>query len=191
MSTRLLNLVAVMTLAGWSSLHAKEEAKPQDTKCPVTGKAVQKAFKTEYEGKTYHFCSGDCVGTFEKKLRDSVYAKIGGKAAVDASIDLFYKKILADDRVNHFFEDVNMKRQIRKQKEFVAAALGGPEPWTGKDLRKAHQHLDLTEKDFGIIAEHLQKTLEELKVKPELVADVMKIVGSTKDAVLNRKAASK
>ena len=45
-----------------------------------------------------------------------------------------------------------------------AAAFGGPKPWTGKDMRKAHKHLDLTEKDFNVIAEHLQAALKELKV---------------------------
>ena len=183
-------MTAAMALMSWNGLLAEEEKNAPGLKCPVTGNAAKKTITTEYEEKTYHFCSKDCVGTFEKKLSESVYGKIGGKAAVDATVDLFYKKVLADNRVNEFFEDVNMKRQIRKQKEFVAAALGGPEPWTGKDMRKAHQHLDLTEKDFGIIAGHLQATLEELKVKQELVAQVMKIVGSTKDAVLNRKPAS-
>ena len=74
-------------------------------------------------------------------------------------MELFYKKVLADKHVNHFFEDVSMKKQRKKQKAFLAAALGGPIPYKGKDLRKAHAFLDLKESDFGAIAEHLQAPL--------------------------------
>mgnify|MGYP000080639749 CR=1 FL=1 len=116
----------------------------------------------------------------------SIYARIGGQPAMDAAVDLFYKKVLADKRVNHFFEDVNMKRQIKRQKAFLSAAFGGPVAWKGKDMRKAHADLDLNEKDFNAIAGHLQSTLKELKVDPKLIAEVMAVAGSTKDAVLNR-----
>ena len=102
-------------------------------------------------------------------------------------MERFYEKILADKRVNYFFEDVSMVKQKRKQKEFLAAALGGPIPYVGKDLRKAHADMDgLNDTHFDAIAEHLQSTLEELKVDKALIAEVMAIVGSTRDAVLNR-----
>lgn len=155
--------------------------------CSLTGKATNAEFSATYEDKAYAFCSADCVAKFKEQRRASLYEKIGGKAALSAAIDLFYQKLLADERVNHFFEDVNMRRQHNRQKAFIGAALGSPEPWTGKDLRKVHASLDLTETDFGIVAGHLQTTLEELKVDKELIGQVMTIVGSTKDAVLNKK----
>ena len=115
----------------------------------------------------------------------SIYQRLGGQAAIDAAVDLFYKKVLADERVNHFFEDVNMKRQIKKQKAFLSAAFGGPVPYQGKSLRKAHANLDLRESDFNAIAGHLQTTLKELKIDKGLIAEVMAVAASTKAAVLN------
>ena len=82
---------------------------------------------------------------------------------------------------------MNIKAQIRKQREFLGAAFGGPKPWTGKNMRKAHKHLDLTEEDFGAIAGHLVSTLKDLKVDEALIAEIMTLVGSTKDDVLNKK----
>jgi len=123
----------------------------------------------------------------EKKAETkSLYDRLGGQAAIDAAVYIFYVKILADDRVNYLFEDINMKRQISKQKEFLAAAFGGPVPYEGRDLRTAHKSLDLTEEHFGAIAEHLQASLAELKVDEKIIAEVMAIAASTKDAVLNR-----
>lgn len=123
----------------------------------------------------------------EKVDPNSIYARLGGREAIDAAVDLFYEKLLADDRVAFFFDDVNMKVQIRKQKEFLSAAFGGPEPWEGDDMRKAHEDLDLRAEDFQAVAENLQLTLEELKVEKALIQEIMTLVGSLKDEVLNRK----
>lgn len=117
----------------------------------------------------------------------SLYEQIGGQEAVNAAVDLFYVKVLADERINFYFEDVNMTRQANKQKQFIAAALGGPVPYEGKDMRSAHASLDgLDDSHFDAVAENLQATLEELGVAKELVAKVMAVVETTRGAVLGR-----
>ena len=59
-------------------------------------------------------------------------------------------------------------------------------------MREAHEGLpNLNETHFNAVAENLQKTLEELKIKKELIDQVMAIAASTKDDVLNRKPAAK
>ena len=116
----------------------------------------------------------------------SIYFRLGGEPAVDAAVELFYKKVLADKSVNHHFEGINLDKQRAKQKQFLAAAFGGPVPYTGKDLRKAHRNLDLEESDFNAIAGHLQTTLKELKIPDKLIAEVMAVAASTKDDVLDK-----
>lgn len=115
----------------------------------------------------------------------SLYERIGGKAAVEAAVDKFYEKVLAHDSIKSFFEGVDMKRQIGKQKVFLTYAFGGPVKYEGKDMREAHKHLLLTDAHFNAVAGHLQSTLEELNVPPELVSEVMTIAASTHDDVLN------
>lgn len=56
----------------------------------------------------------------------SLYEQLGGQPAVDAAVDIFYRKVLSDDRISHFFEGVDMDRQIGKQKAFLTMAFGGP-----------------------------------------------------------------
>jgi hemoglobin len=157
--------------------------------CPVTGKPADTAISLVYEGNTYAFADETAKQTFADARANSLYQKLGGKAAIDAAVELFYVKVLADKRVNHYFEDINMNKQKRKQKEFLSAALGGPIPYVGKDLRRAHEDLGgLNDTHFDAIAEHLQATLTELKVDPQIIAQAMAIVGSTREAVLNRPA---
>ena len=116
----------------------------------------------------------------------SIYARLGGQPAIDAAVDLFYKKVLADKSVNQHFEGTDMDRQHAKQKQFLAAAFGGPVPYKGKNMRDAHKRLDLQESDFNAIAGHLQATLKELGINDKLIGEVMAVAGSTKDEVLNK-----
>lgn len=163
--------------------------KPLNTTCPISGKAVNPAITFIYEDQTFAFADEASRQKFEADRAASIYQKLGGKAALDAAVELFYVKVLADKRVNHYFEDISMAKQKRKQKEFLSAALGGPNPYVGKDLRTAHADLDgLNDTHFDAIAEHLLATLQELKVDAALIAQAMAIVGSTRDAVLNRPA---
>jgi hemoglobin len=196
---RLLSIVSAFALAlifvanSTAADPAKEAAAAEINKiCPITGKPVDPQITLVYEGKTYAFADEASRGKWETDRKNSLYHKLGGKAAIDAAVESFYVKVLADDRIKHFFEDINMNRQRKKQKEFLSAALGGPIPWTGKDLRKAHANIPgLNETHFNAVAEHLEKTLVELKVQRELIDQVLAIVGSVKDQVLNRKASDK
>ncbi|ODS23858.1 globin [Candidatus Endobugula sertula] len=116
----------------------------------------------------------------------SIYERIGGKSAVDAAVELFYKKVLLDNRIRHFFDSIDMARQIQSQKSFLTLAFGGPNEYSGKDIREAHQHMELTEEHFGAVAECLVSTLEELSVPQDLIDDVVAVAYSVKNDVLNQ-----
>lgn len=115
----------------------------------------------------------------------TLFERLGGQNAVDAAVDIFYKKVMADPHINHFFKNVDMPAQIKKQKRFLAMAFGGPQ-YPGPGLRKAHAHLKLDDSHFDAVAGHLQKTLEELKMPADMIGEVMTIAASTRNDVLNR-----
>jgi hemoglobin len=119
----------------------------------------------------------------------SVYEKLGGAPAMDAAVDIFYRKVLADERISHFFDDVDMDRQAAKQKAFLTMAFGGPNNYTGADLRRGHAHLvarGLNDSHFNAVVENLGATLRELGVPDNLIADVAAIAESTRNDVLGR-----
>jgi len=117
----------------------------------------------------------------------SLFDRIGGAAAVDAAVDIFYGKVLADPLLKPFFDGVDMRRQRAQQKAFLSFAFGGPANYSGNDLRTAHAPLvqrGLGEAHFTAVAGHLQSTLSELGVAEGLIAEVMAIAASTHDDVL-------
>lgn len=125
----------------------------------------------------------------EQTGESTLYRQLGGEAAVNAAVDVFYRKVLSDSRINSFFEGVDMDRQVARQKAFLIMAFGGPHNYTGADLRRGHQHLvarGLNDSHFDAVVELLGKSLAELGVAPALVAQVAAIAESTRNDVLNR-----
>ena len=119
----------------------------------------------------------------------SLYEQLGGEAAVNAAVDIFYRKVLSDDSISQFFESTDMEEQRAKQKSFLTMAFGGPNNYNGKDLRTAHAQLakdGLNESHFNAVAGHLQETLSELNVPDDLAGQVMAIAASTQKDVLNQ-----
>ena len=116
----------------------------------------------------------------------SLYERIGGEAAVNAAVDVFYRKVLADERISHYFDSVDMEVQRSKQKAFLTFAFGGPHGYRGQDMRTAHAKMELSEADFDAVMENLGATLKELNVPDDLIDEAATIALSVKADVLNR-----
>lgn len=122
-------------------------------------------------------------------MSESLYDRLGGEAAVNAAVDIFYRKVLADDRINSFFDGVDMERQAAKQKAFLTMAFGGPNNYTGEDMRKGHAHLvarGLNDSHFDAVVENLATTLQELGVSDDLIGEVAAIAETTRNDVLGK-----
>jgi len=122
-------------------------------------------------------------------MSETLYEKLGGEAAVDAAVDVFYRKVLADERINEFFEDVDMETQAAKQKAFMTMAFGGPNNYTGTDMRKGHAHLvkrGLNDSHFDAVVENLGATLTELGISDELIAEVVAVCEPTRNDILGK-----
>lgn len=123
----------------------------------------------------------------------SLYDDLGGEAAVTAAVDVFYRKVLADELIAGFFAGVDMDVQKNKQRAFLTVALGGPNKYTGRGMRAAHARAveqGLTDVHFDAVAGHLAATLRELRVAEEKIDEVLAIVETTRDQVLGRSGAA-
>jgi len=122
-------------------------------------------------------------------MSESLFDRIGGEAAVNAAVELFYRKVLEDYRINRFFDKTNMEEQITKQKAFFTMAFGGPNTYTGGDMRNVHARLvkmGLDDSHFDAVMEHLGATLVELKVPADLIGEAAAIAESVRPDVLGK-----
>jgi methyl-accepting chemotaxis protein len=109
-------------------------------------------------------------------ITTTLFERIGGAGAVEATVDRFYGKVLADPFVSPFFEGIPMPRQQRMLASFVAAAFGGPDPYEGRDVIEVHRGLGITPAHMDAVLGHLVATLTELGVPQELIDEAASLV---------------
>lgn len=141
--------------------------------------------------------SDSIYSVFSKKKADptqqtenlSLYEKLGGAQTVNLAVDVFYRKVMRDARINYFFFGVNLTEQAQKQKAFLSMAFGGPHQYTGRDMRKSHAKLvdmGMNDRHFNIVMDHLRDTLIEIEVSDPLIEEVLRIAESTREDVMGR-----
>ncbi|MBL1352347.1 MAG: group 1 truncated hemoglobin [Zetaproteobacteria bacterium] len=119
----------------------------------------------------------------------SLYEELGGEASVNAAVDIFYRRVLSDAYVASFFEGVDMEKQAGKQKAFLTMVFGGPNNYTGLDMREGHKHLvdkGLNDSHYEHILAHLRSTLAELGVGNDKIQEVISIADSVRTDILNK-----
>jgi hemoglobin len=125
----------------------------------------------------------------DQEKMSSLYDRLGGEKAVNAAVENFYRRVLSDGRIARFFEGVDMDSQIAKQKSFLIMAFGGPNKYTGADMRNAHKKLvdkGLNDSHVDAVIENLNTTLRELGVPETEVKEVAAIANSVRNDVLGR-----
>ena len=117
---------------------------------------------------------------------DTLYHRFGGEEQISNIVDEFYERVLADESVAHFFDEVDMAAQRAHQTQFLSAVAGGPVEYDGEEMRAAHEGLGLEPEHFEAIATHLDAALREFDVGDDARADIMSEVAALEDDVLVR-----
>jgi hemoglobin len=113
---------------------------------------------------------------FRKPEPNTIYHRIGGHEALEVVVDDFYVRVLADGQLAGFFTGTNMNRLKGKQVEFFAAALGGPEPYTGAPMKQVHQGRGITMHHFSLVAGHLAEALAAAGVSSATVTEILSAI---------------
>jgi hemoglobin len=122
--------------------------------------------------------------------KTTIYDAIGGADAVRAAVGLLYQRIFADPALVPYFEGIDRRRLNQHMRAFIAAALGGPDLYAGRDLGAVHARLGITDEHFDVVAGHLAATLAELGVPDELSRTITARVGSLRPVIVARPLAS-
>jgi truncated hemoglobin YjbI len=105
-----------------------------------------------------------------------------------AASDSFFRRIVADNSINHFFAGTDLAHLLAHYKIFISALLGGPEPYTGQDIGAAHAHLfpQLNDSHFDAFLKHFRAALQEVGVRDDRAERVMRVLEGKRNVVLNR-----
>ena len=105
----------------------------------------------------------------------SLYDRLGGQVAIDAVVDIFYRNMLRNPKVEPFFRGKNVDAIKRKQKLFQAEILGSKRKFEGRDIFNAHKGLNIKDEDFDEAKNCLEAALVEAGVARGLLVEVLVI----------------
>src|SRR3569833_109176 len=118
----------------------------------------------------------------------TIYAAIGGEAALVSVVDDLYVRIMADERLSGFFAGTSLPRLKGRQVEFFGAALGGPTAYTGAPMKEVHRGRGIGQEHFALVAAHLIDALRAAGVPEATVDQIIAAVAPLADDIVTRPA---
>lgn len=119
----------------------------------------------------------------------SDYAAVGGAPAISAVVDRFYQLVLGDDRLRGYFDGTEMVRLKRHQVALVSQVMGGPVGYEGRELRAAHEGMNISDGDFAAVAGHLVTALTEAGVDRDIIDRVVATIAGTEADIVESRSA--
>lgn len=126
----------------------------------------------------------------------SLYERLGGEKAITAVVDDFVARAAKNDKVNFFRKGTDKEwkptpaqvDQLKKHLvDLIGMATGGPQKYSGRDMKSSHAGMKITEAEFNALAADLKDTLDKFNVPAKEQGELFKIVGSTKDDIVEKK----
>ncbi len=120
-------------------------------------------------------------------MADSLYETVGGRLKIQAAVDSFYQRVLADPSVSKFFQEADLSHLRARQSMFVSMVLGGRIVYTGKEIGAAHaqaRKLGMDSTHFDTILKHFRGALEEIEVRAVHVEKIIALLESQRATVL-------
>jgi hemoglobin len=103
----------------------------------------------------------------------TLFEKCGGFAVVSKIVLDLYERLLEDDDLGPFFDNVEMRRIVDHQTKFLASLMGGPASYTDEQIRRLHDHLAIGPAHFDRLSAILAQTLRDHGMSEEDVAHVV------------------
>lgn len=130
------------------------------------------------------------------EARKSLYERLGGAYAIATVVDAFIEKLLVNDTLNANPAINAARAHVPKAglkfhvTALVCQVTGGPQTYTGRSMKDAHRHLNITEREWDAMVHDFVEVLDQFKVPGAQQAELLKIVGSTKaDIVVAQQSA--
>jgi len=122
-----------------------------------------------------------------------LYDRLGGLKGITVVVDDFIDRLVANKTLNkNPAIDAGRKTSPAPYLKFQVAQLvcevsGGPCKYTGRDMKSAHAHLNISEKEWDVMAGEFKKSLDKFKVPAAEQQELFAIVGKTKPDIVVRK----
>ena len=121
-----------------------------------------------------------------------LYERLGGLKGITVVVDDFIDHLVVNKTLNKNVA-INAGRKSApapylkfQVSQLMCAVTGGPCTYTGKTMKESHVDLNISEKEWGVMAGEFKKSLEKFKVPTAEQKELFDIVGKTKGDIVRR-----
>ena len=119
----------------------------------------------------------------------TLYQRLGGREGIRGVVDDFVAFAVADDRIKGRFAGLTpaavekLKTNVSDQ---ICEASGGPCAYLGRDMKAAHNGLNITEGEWDATVEDLVKALDKRKVAEPDRKELLGLLGPLKADIVGQ-----
>jgi hemoglobin len=123
-----------------------------------------------------------------------LYERLGGLKGISLVVDDFIDRIVVNKTLNRNPAiDAGRKASPAPYLKVQVAQLmcevtGGPCKYAGKDMKSSHAHMNISEKEWDVMAGEFKRSLNKFKVPAAEQNELFEIVGKTKADIVVRKS---
>jgi hemoglobin len=120
----------------------------------------------------------------------SLYERVGGAYGIASVVDDFIERLFVNETLNANPAIKEARARVPKAglkfhvTAMVCQVTGGPCRYTGRTMKEAHQHLNITPAEWDAMVVDFKATLDKFHVPPREQQELITIVGSTKDDIV-------
>lgn len=115
----------------------------------------------------------------------SLYERLGGATGISAIVEDIIAAHLASPVVGARFQKIeDLEHAKRMARDFFCAGAGGPEKYTGKDMRTAHHGMGISEREFLVVVDDVMGVLRRHAIDEATQGDVLQILNSFKGDIV-------
>lgn len=123
----------------------------------------------------------------EKQMMEkSLYERLGGEGALTAVVAQFLENVAADERINKRFARTDLADLQRKLIDQIGQATGGPQEYTGLDMKRAHAGMGITNAEFDALVEDLVAALDKFNVPQKEKDELLGILGPMRSDIVEQ-----
>jgi hemoglobin len=118
-------------------------------------------------------------------MSTSLYDRLGGADGISAIVDDVIAAHLANPAVQARFLNIkDLEHAKQMAREFFCAGSGGPEAYSGKDMRTAHTGMNISEQEYLAVMDDIMSALDRHNIDEPTKKDVLAILYSLKGDII-------
>jgi hemoglobin len=133
------------------------------------------------------------IATAEQADLKSLYERLDGLKGITIVVDDFIDRLVVNEQLNKnpaiaagrkTSPAPYLKFQVS---QLICELSGGSCKYTGRAMKESHAHLNISEKEWDVMAMEFQKSLDKFKVPAVEQKELFDMVGKTKADIVVRK----